>query len=172
MTRRGWDSEDIIRSAFITPAGNCFLRTHKKRSNCFLESPIAPQVPVANHLKLVSPFWSLAMFISTTDPTTPCPCASSGKKSETPSKEICGTGRKNPAVRTWPQRLQPLSELLKLRTFAKWKRNGKKQKQKQISVSISGIWPPPSLQQRASKQIYFRWLWLQMMHFFIWLGRV
>lgn len=48
-----------------------------------------------------------------------------------------------PAVAAWPQHLQPLSELLKLGTFAKWER--KEQKMKQISFFRFGIQPPPSL---------------------------
>lgn len=70
MTSRGWDSKDIIRSAFITPAGNCFLRMHKRISDCFLKCPIVLQVPVTNQLKLVSS--APSMYISVTDPTTPC----------------------------------------------------------------------------------------------------
>lgn len=73
MTRRGWDSQDIIRNAFITPAGNCFLRTHKKGIDCFLECLITLQVPLTNHKELGSPALSLAVFISMMHPTAPCP---------------------------------------------------------------------------------------------------
>lgn len=160
MTKRGWESKDIIRSAFITPAGNCFLRTLKKRTYCFLKCPITLQVPVTNHMKLVSPARSLAVVISTTDPTAPCPWGTWEQwqeKWEPVERDLWGWEENaSQAVAAWPQRLQPLSELLKLGTFAMWKRKGKEQKMKQISFFRFGIQPPPSLWQHASKQIYFR----------------
>lgn len=148
------ETEDIIRGAFITPAGNCFLRTHKKRNYCLLKCSTVLHVWATNAAKRVVP-------VPMRDPTGPlCPWgdkwgqirAARAKKKKSHWEKFMGLQGKplqSPECSALP------SELLKPAT-CRVTQQRKRWKRKRESLFRSVIQPPVSLWWPVAKQIYVK----------------